>query len=725
MKARARLGALVVLAVVGCGKSGGAVDASATDASEDASAKLAPLATAEDGRRLDDVTEAARTDADPVVRRRAARAVARIGGEGAEAPLLRMLADEDDEVVAWAAYGLGFACKGHEEARVRALAARAEALGPPAAGAKPAVVDARTSILRAMGKCGGPLAEPTLAAWVKAKDGRAESAAIALGDVAARRETLDDETVTTLLDAAEAGERAALFPFARMDRFNDAFADRLRAAAIKGANAGAGDGRAFAIRALGKSGVEAAPELARIAGDEKDYEPAERAEAARALGKLGPDGQAAAATALGKLLPTADPFAMLALTGNGYGVLAALLAASGPEATKTSQPVLEAVTRLRAPGDAPGALARRLATLRCDAAAVLAKGAFDVEGLRSCDDKGTLAWERARLHALLKRPLVADRRVAWLAATKSTWLRVREEALEAISAHPELGSAALQPLADALADAHPGVVATAADVLHAHPERVLVLAAKERRNALDPHAPPPSLHPAQELDATIAKALGTALSKPWSPDLFETRLALLDAATSLRIPAATTTAKALCGDPNVTVRERAAKALKALGEAATCVAPNPPELAKELGAPLARDPKLTFKFETGDLALVLDATLAPVAAARFVALAKAGFYKNLTAHRVVPGFVVQFGDPEADGYGGSGTALRDETSPVPFQKLDVGIAIAGRDTGSSQLFVTLGRFPHLDGDYARIGHATGDPAVIAEGDVITDVIVTE
>jgi cyclophilin family peptidyl-prolyl cis-trans isomerase/HEAT repeat protein len=710
---------------VACGKSAATVDAAATDAGTDASAKLAPLATAEDARRAEDVTEALRTDPDPVVRRRAARALARIGGDSAEAPLLKLLVDEDEQVVAWAAYGLGFTCKGHEEAHVRALVARAESLGTRDAGA-PSTLDARASIIRAIGKCGGPLAEPTLAAWVKAKDARSEPAAIALGDVAARRETLDDETVTNLLDAAEGGERSALFPFARLDRFNDAFADRLRAAAIKGTNLGQGDGRAFAIRALGKSGADAVPELARIAGDTAQYDAAERAEAARALGKLGAEGQAAAATTLGKLLPNADPFALLALTGSGYSVLVALLAASGAEATKTSQPVLEAVTRLRAPGDAPGPLGRRLAALRCDAAAILAKGAYDVEGLRSCDDKGTFAWERARLHALLKRPLVADRRAAWVAATKSTHLRVREEALEAISAHPELGSAAIGPLADALGDAHPGVVATAADVLHAHPERVLVLAAKERQAALDPRAPPPSLHPAQELDPAIAKALAAALAKTWSPDLFETRLALLDAAASLRVPSASATAKAMCADPNVTVRERAVKALKALGEASpACPAPATPELAKELATPLAGDPKLTFKFETGELVITLDATLAPIAAARFVALAKAGFYDKLTAHRVVPGFVVQFGDPQADGYGGSGTPLRDETSPVPFQKLDVGIAIAGRDTGSSQLFVTLGRFPHLDGDYARIGHATGDAAAIAEGDAITSVVVAE
>ncbi len=720
--------AFVVVALaslLACSKSNSAPDA-AIDAGEDAGSKLADLETAEDGRTVASVTEELRTDPSPVVRRRAARALARIGNADAIAPLLRALSDEDHEVTAWAAYGLGFTCKGHEDAHVRALVARAEALGPAPAGETPPVIDARAAIVRAIGKCGGPLAEPTLAAWVKTKGARAETAAIALGDVGARRETLDDETVTALLDAAEGGTREALYPFARLDRFNDAFVDRLRIAATKAVGAGPGESRAFAIRALAKSGIESAPELARIVTDDKGFEPAERAEAARALAKLGPDGQAAAANALAHLLPDKDPFAILALTGSSYSVFTSLLASLGSEATKTSQPVLESLSVLRAPGDAPKTLARRLATLRCDAAAILAKGAYDSEVLRTCDDKGTFAFERARLHAVLKRPLVGDRRAAWLAATKSTHLRVREEALEAIALHAELGTAAIAPLVDALGDSHAGVVATAADVLHAHPERVFVLSAKERQNALDPHAPPPTPHPAQEVEPAIAKALGAALAKAWSPDLVETRVALLDAAALLKLPAATATAHAFCNDPNVTIRDRAAKALKALGETSpACPAPKTPELAKELTSLPAKDPTVTFRFETGEIKVTLDAELAPIAAARFVSLAKAGFYKSLTAHRVVPGFVVQFGDPEADGYGGSGSSLRCETSPVPFRALDVGIAIAGRDTGSSQLFISLGRFPHLDGDYARVGHATGDAAAIAEGDQITDVVVSE
>jgi cyclophilin family peptidyl-prolyl cis-trans isomerase len=87
-------------------------------------------------------------------------------------------------------------------------------------------------------------------------------------------------------------------------------------------------------------------------------------------------------------------------------------------------------------------------------------------------------------------------------------------------------------------------------------------------------------------------------------------------------------------------------------------------------------------------------------------LAAAGFFDGMSVHRVVPGFVVQFGDPGGDGYGGvERRALRSELGPGAFEKGSAGIALSGPDTGSSQLFITLGSYPHLDGEYTRIGSA--------------------
>ena len=97
----------------------------------------------------------------------------------------------------------------------------------------------------------------------------------------------------------------------------------------------------------------------------------------------------------------------------------------------------------------------------------------------------------------------------------------------------------------------------------------------------------------------------------------------------------------------------------------------------------------------------------------------------MVVHRVVQGFVVQLGDRGGDGYSGSGDTLRCETAPVPFAPFDVGLALAGRDTGSSQIFVTLARYPHLDGEYPWLGKADGDWTAVAEGDVIRAVRVEE
>jgi len=178
------------------------------------------------------------------------------------------------------------------------------------------------------------------------------------------------------------------------------------------------------------------------------------------------------------------------------------------------------------------------------------------------------------------------------------------------------------------------------------------------------------------------------------------------------------------------VRERAQKALRTLGEnVAACDAPD----REVASAPEPLDnvqsaPKVLFTTdaaETGPLTFVLEPELAPVTVARITSLVRSGFYKGNVVHRVAPGFVVQFGDPEADGYGGSGTSLRCETSPVPFAPLDIGMALAGRDTGSSQVFVTLSRTPHLDGEYARIGRAEGAWSSVAQGDTIVDTKLTE
>ena len=91
---------------------------------------------------------------------------------------------------------------------------------------------------------------------------------------------------------------------------------------------------------------------------------------------------------------------------------------------------------------------------------------------------------------------------------------------------------------------------------------------------------------------------------------------------------------------------------------------------------------------------------------------------------MVPNFVIQSGDPRDDGWGGPGFALRDELSPVRYQRGSVGLALSGPDTGGSQYFITIGPEPRLDGTYPIFGRVTSDLSVldaVTQGDRIRSV----
>jgi cyclophilin family peptidyl-prolyl cis-trans isomerase len=688
---------------------------------------LLVVAKAEDQRAGKAISRDLERSHDPKVRRAVARARARILDED-DSPLLRALEDDDDEVVAWAGHGLGESCKGREEAHVRALAARLASFRR--------AHSSQAAMLRALGRCAAADAsEPTLRAWLRQGGEAGEAAAYALGDLAALRGSLSQETAAALLDATQgtlalvggterlAPVEAALYPFGRAEAPPSTELAPKLAAAARAALGRPGSMRIFAVRALARSGVaDAAPELRQML-ESRDASPAERVEAARGLARLKGPGQAALADALDTLAPDRAE----ALLGDGLGPLLATIEGISANAPKKAFVALRAIARLSSASGATPAIVRRTSAVRCAAAAKLALGAWDSDVLRSCDLGDGQAGERARLGSLDREPLVKARRAAWAQLARSEHRRVREAALDLIARHPELGEAAVSALAEALSSEQAGVVATAAGIVQGHPDRVFVLSRAERMAALDPGAPPPSATPTRELDPSVAAALRSAIARAWTPDLVETRVAIVDASLAVGLPEALPFAHRACSDANVTVRARAAKALSAAGEKdAVCPPPDVPgEVAAEVGHSLTRAVRVAFDTDTTTVAVRFDPGVAPVAVTRFVALAKAGFYTGIEVHRAVPGFVVQLGDRGADGYGGSGELLRCETAPVPFGPLDVGVALAGRDTGSSQFFVTLARYPHLDGEYPWVGHAEGDWDAIAEGDMVRAVRVEE
>jgi len=115
----------------------------------------------------------------------------------------------------------------------------------------------------------------------------------------------------------------------------------------------------------------------------------------------------------------------------------------------------------------------------------------------------------------------------------------------------------------------------------------------------------------------------------------------------------------------------------------------------------------------GTIKLVLDADTAPITTSNFCHLASEGFYDGLTFHRIIEGFMIQGGDPNGNGTGGSGTNIKGEFSDNGVQNKLIhsrGTISMARssayDSGSSQFFIMQKATNSLDGQYAAFGHVT-------------------
>lgn len=125
----------------------------------------------------------------------------------------------------------------------------------------------------------------------------------------------------------------------------------------------------------------------------------------------------------------------------------------------------------------------------------------------------------------------------------------------------------------------------------------------------------------------------------------------------------------------------------------------------------------------GSLAFELYPETAPISVENFVKLVKSGFYNGLTFHRIVPGFVIQGGDPTGTGCGGPGWTIKGEFRSNGVKndlKHTRGVLSWARamdpDSAGSQFFIMVDDAPHLDGDYAAFGRVT-------EGMDLVDAIV--
>lgn len=135
-----------------------------------------------------------------------------------------------------------------------------------------------------------------------------------------------------------------------------------------------------------------------------------------------------------------------------------------------------------------------------------------------------------------------------------------------------------------------------------------------------------------------------------------------------------------------------------------------------------------IRTEHGEIRLELLPNEAPNYVNNFVFLARNRFYEGLTFHRVVPGFVVQAGDPTATGFGGAGYQLDEEYNALPFEQGVISMAKAGSTVNGSQFFITLAPTPHLAEDFTVFGRVTAGMDVLqatAPGDFILEIEIIE
>ena len=132
----------------------------------------------------------------------------------------------------------------------------------------------------------------------------------------------------------------------------------------------------------------------------------------------------------------------------------------------------------------------------------------------------------------------------------------------------------------------------------------------------------------------------------------------------------------------------------------------------------------------GDFVVALvEPKVAPQTVNNFVWLAQNHYYDGLTFHRVVPGFVVQGGDPLGNGTGGPDYKLPDESNPSRWPRGTAGMASSAAGVSGSQFFITIGDAPFLEtsGVYNHFGQVTSGMDVLDKikvGDKMTSIDIT-
>jgi HEAT repeat protein/cyclophilin family peptidyl-prolyl cis-trans isomerase len=203
--------------------------------------------------------------------------------------------------------------------------------------------------------------------------------------------------------------------------------------------------------------------------------------------------------------------------------------------------------------------------------------------------------------------------------------------------------------------------------------------------------------------------LVAAYARGQSDSTYAARAAALEALSRYGGDVAMATLREALADREWPVRWRAATLLHTLGDRAAAPARPAPTRhpAEYFESPDLLHPRYSphafIETARGTIEVELNVVDAPITAANFIELSRAGFFTGMRVHRLVPTFVIQAGDQRGDGEGGPGYTIPDELSWQPYLRGTMGMALDWRDTAGSQWFITLSPQPHLDARYTVFG----------------------
>ncbi len=683
---------LLVL-LTGCASKSGATRSKQPSTAE----QLTRFAELEDRRSLGDgaLMQAAITGSDIVVRKRALLALGRIQDPHTAGAMMEGLSDPDATVRAEAAFAVGLLGLSwsplSDEMKARLATALLEKEGAETD------TNTRVAMLEAMGRVATPALVERLVDRLGGAPEVQARAALSLGVAAKAKVALPTRAYSALADVLKAQNTPAArygAAYALMQSKNEAARTHLVACVTDDFS----EVRALCAKGLADIGTDSDAVVLRKAIDDSDYRVA--VEATRSLARFTGRCKSTSCVAVGALTDLNLRVERL-LRGDTAGGGQPLLALSQAELSVHARPLL---TSLRS----------QLGAAKSNADAKVKKDAANLD----C----RLAAALDRLSGTMKEVLECG----WGEVEEARRLQLGLQALNESKALP--------------ADANKTLNAVGSYVLH--PDARVKLATVELLGALASNASMEKLRP-QLLSSDLVVATAAASSLARLGDKTQVTLirqlgqkvaAQADLAPAIAEALATLDGKEAIGDleawlksPHAAVRRAAADALSTLqGTTVTAERVEAPATTTKF-QPAPKGARLTVTTEKGVFEIALYADESPRTAASVFALARKGFYKNLTFHRVVPDFVVQGGDPRGDGNGGPGYTVRCEVNHKPYARNVVGMALSGKDTGGSQFFVTTAAQPHLDGRYTTLGEVVSGQQVVdalLEGDKILEVRAT-